>query len=121
MKQVVMVVDDEKRVLEYVEYILKKNGFNCECFNRSTVALRAFHAAPGRYTHLITDIYLPGDLDGKTLARMITEARDIPVLFYTGLTDIWNIKYLENFGEYLGKTAHHLEAVNTICSFLFNN
>ena len=52
-------------------------------YTSSRVAMRAFDRSPNKWAALITDLLLPGDIDGLTLAEHITAARPVPVLFVT--------------------------------------
>jgi len=64
----VLVVDDEKNILELVEYNLTKNGYQVNCVMTGEDALRS---AGGQLPNLILlDLMLPG-IDGLEVCRLL--------------------------------------------------
>ena len=52
---------------------------------------------PGAYTLLVTDIHMPGSLDGIEVARLVRTLRpELPVIYTTGRPDV--LRHLQPFG-----------------------
>jgi PAS domain S-box-containing protein len=82
--QMVMIVEDEKPLVELAEEILAELGYEPIGFNSSTVALDAFRAAPQRFDIILTDETMP-EIIGTDLAREITQVRpDMPIVLMSG-------------------------------------
>jgi PAS domain S-box-containing protein len=62
----VMVVDDEQPLLDLLVTWLTQAGYSVQCFNSGEVAWRALQNQPPDI--LITDVVMPGKLDGLGLA-----------------------------------------------------
>jgi PAS domain S-box-containing protein len=83
--ETVMIVDDERALLELVEETLAESGYEPVGFASSTAALAAFQAAPGRFDLIITDEAMP-EITGTELAREIKQSRPaIPIIMVSGL------------------------------------
>jgi CheY-like chemotaxis protein len=81
----VMIVDDERALLELAEETLAESGYEPVGFASSTAALAAFRAAPDRFDLIITDEAMP-EVTGTELAREIKQLRpDIPIILVSGL------------------------------------
>lgn len=82
--EVVMIVDDERPLVELAEEITARLGYEPVGFGSSTSALDAFRAAPDRFDAVLTDEAMP-DLTGIELARELRRLRPrIPVILMTG-------------------------------------
>ena len=68
--QVVMIVDDERVLVELAEEVVARLGYEPVGFVSSTAALEAFIAAPHRFDAVLTDEMMP-DLTGVELAGQI--------------------------------------------------
>jgi CheY-like chemotaxis protein len=85
--QVLMVVDDEAPLVEFVEEMLAELGYEPVGFTSSLQALRAFEAQPQRFDALLTDETMP-ELGGVALATRIRALRPaLPVLVMSGMGD----------------------------------
>ncbi len=83
--QTVMIVDDERALLELGEETLADTGYEPVGFASSAAALAAFRAAPDRFDLIITDEAMP-EITGTQLAREIKQSRpDIPIILVSGL------------------------------------
>ena len=83
--ETVMIVDDERALLELAEETLAELGYEPVGFDSSTAALAAFRGAPERFDLIVTDEAMP-DLTGTELAREIKQSRpDIPIILVSGL------------------------------------
>jgi PAS domain S-box-containing protein len=83
--ETVMIVDDERALLELGEETLAELGYEPVGFDSSAAALAAFQTAPDRFDLIITDEAMP-DVTGTELAREIRRSRpDIPIILVSGL------------------------------------
>lgn len=82
--QVVMVVDDERPLVELAEELLAELGYEPVGFDSGERALEAFMADPQRFDAVLTDEMMPG-LAGSELARRLLAVRaDLPVILVSG-------------------------------------
>jgi PAS domain S-box-containing protein len=82
--QTVMIVEDEKPLVELAEEILAELGYEPIGFSSSTVALEAFRAAPHRFDIVLTDETMP-EIIGTDFAREIALVRpDMPIVLMSG-------------------------------------
>jgi PAS domain S-box-containing protein len=83
--ETVMIVDDERALLELAEETLAESGYEPVGFPSSAAALAAFRGAPDRFDLIITDEAMP-EVTGTELAREIKQLRpDIPIILVSGL------------------------------------
>ncbi len=86
-EKTVLVVDDEDSLRDLMVHVLEKLG--CNVLSAST-ALEALEAVGGTgitLDCLVTDVVLPGDVQGNDLAHQLTLTRpDLPVLYVSGYT-----------------------------------
>ncbi len=76
----VLLVEDEIMISEWVAQSLSEQGFAVQTAMNAADALD--HLAVDEVDVLLTDINLPGDMDGVTLARRAREMRpNIPVVY----------------------------------------
>jgi CheY-like chemotaxis protein len=76
----VLFVEDEFLIREWIAQSLVEQGFAVKKVSNATDALR--HFACGPVDILLTDINLPGGMDGTALARRIRELEpDLPVIY----------------------------------------
>jgi two-component system OmpR family response regulator len=80
----VLIVDDEKRIREVVEYALQKDGFRVSSADEGLAALAAIERDPPDL--VVLDVMLPG-LDGLSVCRKIRSVRQTPILFLSARTD----------------------------------
>lgn len=83
----VLVVEDEFLIRLTLVEALTDEGFDVAEAETGDLALPMLQADPSIGV-LLTDIQLPGTLDGRRLAQRARETRpDLPVLFMTGRPD----------------------------------
>jgi two-component system OmpR family response regulator len=80
----VLIVDDEKRIREVVEYALQKDGFRVSSAADGPSALTTFEREPPDL--VVLDVMLPG-LDGLSVCRKIRSQRQTPILFLSARAD----------------------------------
>jgi nitrogen-specific signal transduction histidine kinase/ActR/RegA family two-component response regulator len=82
--ETLMIVDDERPLVELAEEVVARLGYEPVGFASSTAALEAFTAAPHRFDAVLTDEMMP-DLIGTELARRMRLVRpSIPILMMSG-------------------------------------
>ncbi|MGY3437593.1 MULTISPECIES: response regulator [unclassified Marinovum] len=80
----VLLVDDKPEILDVLRRSLTTNGYEVETALNGTQALEMFHANRP-YDLLITDIVMPGALQGPALARELRKIDvDLPAIFMSG-------------------------------------
>jgi PAS domain S-box-containing protein len=82
--QSVMIVDDERPLLELAEELLASLGYEPVGYDSSEVALAAFEAEPGRFDAVITDLALPGMQGDEFAERLLQRRPGLPVLLMSG-------------------------------------
>jgi CheY-like chemotaxis protein len=80
----ILVVDDEKDIVEIISRYLLKEGFAVHRFTDSRVAAESVQTNPFAFDLLLTDFDMPF-VSGATLCRTVHAVRpDLPVLMVTG-------------------------------------
>lgn len=80
----ILVVDDERRIREVVEYALAKEGYRVSSAADGAQALAAFERdAPDL---VVLDVMLPG-IDGLELCRRMRRTSSAPILFLSARSD----------------------------------
>jgi DNA-binding response OmpR family regulator len=83
--QTILLVDDEKEILDLAVLFLNEAGYRASTAPNADVALIILQQRGISFDLLITDIMMPGELDGFGLAR---EVRDIcptmPIIYMSG-------------------------------------
>ena len=80
----ILVVEDDPRISDVLEYALKAEGYEVETAQRGREAAEiARRSSPGL---IVLDVGLP-DIDGFEVCRMVRRFADVPVIFLTSRTD----------------------------------
>src|SRR5436305_8379052 len=80
----ILVVEDDPRISDVLEYALKAEGYDVQKAQRGREAIEiAQRAAPAL---IVLDVGLP-DIDGFEVCRAIRKFSDVPVLFLTSRSD----------------------------------
>lgn len=83
----ILVVEDDEQVAALVERVLTRAGYRVILASDGDRALPLLAAEP-ELSLLLTDVVLPGGLNGKHLAEeALTRYPDLPVLFMSGYTE----------------------------------
>lgn len=80
----ILVVEDDPRIAEVVEYALKAEGYSVEVTSRGRTAVAQCQSAPPET--IVLDIGLP-DIDGFEVCRSIRKFSNVPILFLTSRSD----------------------------------
>jgi len=87
MKEKILVVDDEKDILELIDYNLTKNGYRVKTVTSGEDALEL--VKENDYDLIILDLMLPG-VDGFDICKMIKadkQKANIPIVMVTAKAD----------------------------------
>ena len=87
MKATILVVDDEKDILELVSYNLQKEGFHIQTSQNGENALEKIRS--DRFDLLILDLMLPG-IQGMELCKVLksdNETASIPIIMLTAKSE----------------------------------
>jgi DNA-binding response OmpR family regulator len=84
MKQIVLVVDDEEKILSLLKSYLEINGYTALCAKNGREGMALFE----RHTVslILLDLMLPG-LSGEEFCRGIREVSNIPIIMITAKTE----------------------------------
>jgi len=90
----IMVIDDEKEMIDLMSYLFKKNGFNNVLIKDSAIdAVSVFSSFNPDIVFL--DLIMP-DISGEDVFKQLKDIRnDIPIVFMTGKVSIDEEKYLK--------------------------
>ena len=85
--QTIVLVEDEQGIRTIIEEVLSDAGYRVLCAENGPAGLQVLNAAP-RVDLLITDVGLPGGLNGRQVADAArTQRPGLKVLFITGYVD----------------------------------
>jgi len=118
--ETLMIVDDERPLVELAEEVLAGLGYEPVGFVSSRVALDAFRAAPDRFDALLTDESMP-DLIGIELVRQIRTLRpSLPTILMSGHGDPRLASRASEIGvdEVLRKPLHGREIAEALARLL---
>jgi CheY-like chemotaxis protein len=84
-KPLVLVADDEPFVLQYIEHVLQLANYRVITVTTVEEAWKIFERQQPEIELVLTDIVMPGSVDGMDLAERIHQLDpSLPVLFITG-------------------------------------
>lgn len=113
----VLIVDDEKEIVELIDFYLRNNGYNTFKASNGKEALEIFQ---NQQIHVIVlDIMMPL-IDGKDVLRKIREKSNIPIIFLSAKgEDIDKIDGLFlGADDYLAKPFNPIELMARIKALL---
>ena len=93
----ILLVEDEWLIRSMFAEELRENGFAVREAEDGDQASALIMEDPTLYTLLVTDIHMPGSLDGIGVAHLLRARRpDVPIIYATGRPDALNA--LQPFG-----------------------
>ena len=109
-----MIVDDDKDILIYLEGIVRRFGVQYEAFLDSSLALERFSEDPTKFNAAVLDVFMPAP-DGILLAKQMHKLNGkMRFLFISGLSDPANVNFIMEKGDYLHKPFWFEDAANRI-------
>jgi DNA-binding response OmpR family regulator len=85
-KPVVLVVDDEEKILELLKSYLEASGWSGLCAKNGHEGMALFEERLGQVSLILLDLMLP-DFSGEELCRKIRRVSDIPIIMMTAKVD----------------------------------
>jgi len=83
----ILFVDDEKAIIDIMQPMIERLGYEVSVRTSSIEGLEAFRANPNRFDLVITDFTMP-NMTGMELAKELFQMRsDIPVILWTGYSE----------------------------------
>ena len=119
-KEHILLVDDEKPIIDVEQQMLEKLGYSVTSHTSSTEALEVFGEKPEDFDLVITDMTMPA-MTGDQLAQRLMDIRpDIPVILCTGFNEtITEEKALEmGISKFVMKPVIKNELASTIRTVL---
>ncbi len=86
----VLLIDDEKQIVEMEKHMLEHFGYKVICYMDSIKALEDFKQHPDHYDLVITDQIMPNMTGSELAQKMIKIRPDIPVILCTGFSNVIN-------------------------------
>jgi DNA-binding NtrC family response regulator len=84
-ERICLIVDDDESIRTYLAEILKNHQLQCLQAMDALQALAILHKVDGRVDLVISDILMPGDMNGVDLAHAIRHAYPaIPIILISG-------------------------------------
>ncbi len=83
----VLLIDDEKALLETGKQIIKKFGYQVETSSNPVDALEQFRLNPSKFDLVITDMTMPKMTGDKFAAALLKIRPDIPIILCTGFSN----------------------------------
>ena len=94
----ILLVEDELLIRTMVAEELIEAGFAVREADNGDQASILITQDPAAYTLLITDIHMPGSLDGIGVARLVRTLRpDLPIIYITGRPDA--LSHVQSLGS----------------------
>jgi len=119
----ILAIDDESSCLEIIEFSLVSKGHEVHMVDSGRKALDFLMTDEGKIDLILLDMMMPEMNGVETLKhiREIESARNIPVVFQTGISSCEDNGIIKNENEYMirkpYKRAELLEIINTaLCS-----
>ena len=87
----ILLVEDEWLIRTMAAMEMIDGGFTVHEAENGDQAFALISQDPAVFSLLVTDIHMPGSLDGIGVARLLRQRRpDIPVIYTTGRPDVLN-------------------------------
>jgi len=121
-KEKILFVDDEKAMIDIIQPMLERLGYEVAVRTSSIEGLEAFRANSNRFDLVITDFTMP-NMTGMELAKELFKLRsDIPVILCTGYSEHINEDKAKRIGirAFMGKPVVLSEFACTIRKVLDN-
>ena len=113
----ILVVEDNESIIEGLEYLLEKEGFEVEIVNCKTSAL--LRSKNQKFDLFLLDVELP-DGSGFEICKYLKQRIDTPIIFMSARNEESNIVYGLDIGadDYITKPLRNSELISRINSVL---
>jgi PAS domain S-box-containing protein len=86
--ETVLLVEDEENLRKLTMRVLERNGYRVYPADTGAAALKVWQEYPGAIDLLLTDMVMPGGLNGRQLAeRLRSDKMDLKVIYASGHND----------------------------------
>ncbi len=101
----ILVVDDEKSIVEMLKEMLESFGYQISAFTSSTEALKAFENRIDDIDLVITDMTMPEMTGVELIQKLCTLKQGLPLILCSGFSELINKKNAKESGidKYLMK------------------
>jgi len=109
--ETVLLIDDEKALLEMGQQVLERLGYKVEVSNNPVKALEQYRSNPNHFDLIITDMTMP-QMTGKELIQEILKIQpDMPIILCTGFSEKINRESAGEIGigKYIEKPLNKRE------------
>ncbi|MCP3932540.1 MAG: response regulator, partial [Bacteroidetes bacterium] len=109
--ETVLLIDDEKALLEMGQQVLERLGYKVEVSNNPVEALEQYRSNPNHFDLIITDMTMP-QMTGKDLIQEILKIQpDMPIILCTGFSEKINRESAGEIGigKYIEKPLNKRE------------
>ncbi|WP_300464275.1 cache domain-containing protein [Desulfobacula sp.] len=94
----ILLVDDEKPIVDWMQQVLSKLGYEVVSMSDSLAALKKFKQNPKGYDLVLTDMAMP-QMNGLELSKQIMALRpDIPIILCTGFSEGLTAQRMKDHG-----------------------
>lgn len=94
----ILLVDDEKDIVEIGDQMLQRLGYRVSAIVGSTAALKVFKEDPFRFDIVITDYNMP-EMTGDQMARqLLAIRRQLLIIVCTGFSEIFDQQRAQTIG-----------------------
>jgi two-component system NtrC family sensor kinase len=80
----VLLVEDNRDVSEITRGLLEDLGFSVDLISDAASALKHLQTSDQAYRFLLSDIVMPGPMNGLELAREVRSSKNLPIILATG-------------------------------------
>ena len=94
----ILLVDDEKIVVDVVQQMLERLGYQVTVRTSSIEALEAFRASMDKFDLVITDLTMPNMTGDKLAGELMNIRPDIPIILCTGFSEMMSKEKTEALG-----------------------
>lgn len=110
----ILVVDDDRLLLEVVGDFLRDSGYEVDVAENASIALAKFN--PGKYRLAILDMVLPGMSGLELMNRLMNLDKHLFCLIMTGFANLESAyeAMVEDSSDYIIKPFHLLELLNVV-------
>lgn len=118
----ILVVDDEKAIVDAIQKILERLGYDVVARTSSREALEVFCSQPDMFDLVLTDQTMPNMTGVEFAGELMALRKDIPVILFTGFSETINEEKAKSIGivEFIMKPLVMSEMAEKIRNILDN-